>query len=82
MEEIDIRKSKARRTHKHTHRIHNKRKKYFAAENMSDSHLGIILETPAVCSCSACGNQRKYVGISKQEKRHYSNFQDFVKEFC
>ena len=82
MEEIDPRKIESRRTRKHTQRVHNKRKKYFAAEGRSPRHLGVILETPATCSCMMCGNPRKHAGGSLQEKRSEESFKAFIEEFC
>lgn len=42
-------------------RLKAKRKHYYCECFKNDpKHLGIIIDTPSVCSCSMCGNPRKY----------------------
>jgi hypothetical protein len=36
--------------------------------------LGVCINTPQVCSCLSCGNQRKWNGESISEKRNRDNF--------
>jgi len=58
----------------HTERMKRRAKKIYPA--IRDAHGNLIFEAQihlanhlAVCSCPACGNQRKYEGPTIQEKR-------------
>lgn len=57
----------ARRRH-HNRRIKEKRKGYWS-DNNDKRNLGRILSTPQLCSCRGCGNQRKWEGVTQQEKK-------------
>ena len=53
----------------HTNRLKKKRHSYWGGNN-TPKRLGILNTTPQSCSCLGCGNERKYVGESLQERRH------------
>lgn len=54
--------SRAIRRH-HAARLKRARRFYFASDNRTDPRrLGMVLQTPAPCSCSMCGNRRRYIG--------------------
>lgn len=52
--------SRAVRRH-HFYRIKNKRKHYWGAYRcLTAKELGMLVHTSAICSCTMCGNPRKY----------------------
>lgn len=62
--------SRALRRH-HAARLKRARRFYFARDNGADPRsLGMVLHTPAVCSCWMCGNARRIVGPTLAELRH------------
>lgn len=63
--------SRSTRIH-HSVRIKNNRRNYLNDGRLiSAKALGILLHTPALCSCWMCGNPRKYLNeITKQEVIH------------
>lgn len=63
--------SRALRRH-HDARLKKKRQYYYSYRQgrLSPRQLGLVLHTPALCSCYMCGNPRKYFGErSVQERR-------------
>lgn len=54
----------------HSLRIAEKRQGYWGGHaKQSKRLLGICTNTPCVCSCYSCGNQRKHWGKDHAEKR-------------
>lgn len=51
--------SRAIRRH-HVERIKKKRNKYWSWDDKDPRRLGMLVHTPAMCSCWMCGNERKY----------------------
>lgn len=70
----------------HYYRLKTKRKKYFSAMNCMDSNpsarrLGITLHTPCRCSCTMCGNPRKWFNqMTIQEQISHINFIEQMEE--
>lgn len=64
----------------HKARLKERRKKYInvtTSKNI-DVAVGVISNTPAICSCWMCGNPRKFFSeLTIQEKK----FKDIEKEF-
>jgi hypothetical protein len=55
----------------HYQRLKRKRKNYWY-RNLSDRHLGIVVNTPRVCSCPLCGNPRRHWNeMTVQERREF-----------
>lgn len=50
--------NRALRRH-HTQRVKRKRKDYWSGD-LDERRLGMVAHTPKPCSCSMCGNPRKY----------------------
>lgn len=70
----------ARRQAKRTKKAHtfNWIMYYLVDESLRNNQrfIGRHATTPHPCSCRACGNQRKYEGETRQEKRAKLNFDD------
>lgn len=60
-------KPRAQRRH-HYQRLKKKRKNYWGKIE-DEKRLGQAVDTPCDCSCMMCGNQRKIIGETRQEKR-------------
>ncbi len=59
--------SRAIRRH-HAARLKRIRRFYFGVDNRTDPRrLGMVLHTPAPCSCWMCGNPRHYNGPTRAE---------------
>ena len=62
-------KQRALRRH-HLDRVKKKRKHYWHGNAGADPRsAGLCLGTPCLCSCWMCGNQRKYHGLTIQERK-------------
>ncbi|MFB9241977.1 hypothetical protein IV454_29305 [Massilia antarctica] len=62
--------SRALRRH-HAVRLKRARRFYSGIDNATDPRRhGILLHTPAVCSCWMCGNPRPYIGPTIAELLH------------
>ncbi len=61
---------KSERRH-HIERLKKKREKYLCIGGKTDKRkIGMIVDTPCICSCTMCGNPRKHFGEKTiQEKR-------------
>ena len=60
----------------HRERLKKNRKSYWGYGSrwigtMDLQQLGMVVRTPALCSCLGCGNQRGYVGRPVKELRQY-----------
>lgn len=53
----------------HARRLKAKRTRYHNAGAGGEKAVGIVYQTPCLCSCWMCGNQRKHHGIRIQERR-------------
>jgi len=55
----------------HRERLKKKRRYYWNRDlyNESSKVLGQVVNTPHPCSCPGCGNARKYLGPTRQERR-------------
>lgn len=62
-------KTRAIRRH-HTDRLKASRNGFWGNNTQTDRQLGIVAQTPAVCSCWMCGNPRKFFSeLTMQEKK-------------
>lgn len=61
-------------------RLKQKRKSYWGMTNPNQKQLGRVSQYPAICSCPACGNSRKYYGNGNQgiSYKEYSD-REFLK---
>lgn len=59
-------------------RLKQKRKTYWGRDRkLDDRQLGIVVHTPAICSCWMCGNDRKYQDERTiQERRQMQDIED------
>ncbi len=55
-------------------RLKIKRKHYWSGNN-NPKRLGILTNTPKICSCIWCGNKRKYEGRTIPELQHSLDFE-------
>lgn len=65
--------SRALRRH-HVARLKHTRKHYWGRgpEALTGQNLGMVVATPANCSCCSCGNSRKWFGErTVQEQKQY-----------
>lgn len=53
--------ARALRRH-HAARLKAKRAHYWGGSDKTPRLLGLLSQTPALCSCPGCGNPRKYFG--------------------
>lgn len=54
----------------HKQRLKNTRRMFWGRDLSGDARaLGMVVKTPATCSCLACGNLRQAVGATRQERR-------------
>ncbi|RYC43696.1 hypothetical protein CTN06_06450 [Pectobacterium zantedeschiae] len=53
----------------HESRLKKKRIHYHNAGDGSAVAIGYCYQTPCLCSCWMCGNQRKHHGMNMQERR-------------
>ena len=64
--------SRAIRRH-HRERLKKARRNYwcyhYLNNPMSEAQLSVATGTPHPCSCLGCGNQRRYDGPTRQERR-------------
>lgn len=67
----------------HIARLKNTRKNYFNATWRSDpKQLGRIVQYPAMCSCTMCGNERKWFGYrTLDEKRGFDKMKDGIDDY-
>lgn len=64
--------SRALRRH-HTTRLKHARRHYWGEVLRLDARrLGMAIATPAACSCTMCGNPRKYFGERSLQERRFS----------
>jgi hypothetical protein len=62
--------SRALRRH-HAARLKRARRFYSGLDNLADPRrYGMVLHTPALCSCWMCGNSRRYTGPTRAELLH------------
>lgn len=61
-------KKRAVRRH-HAARLKAKRMYYYNAAAGGLAAVGIVYQTPCLCSCWMCGNQRKHHGMPIQERK-------------
>lgn len=50
----------------HRERLKNNRKNYWGGD-LTDRKIGILINTPKICSCWMCGNARNIYGKSLKE---------------
>lgn len=63
----------------HAKRLKSVRSKYWSWEKKDPRRLGMLLNTPALCSCVMCGNPRKYNDeITRKEIIHKLILKDFL----
>jgi hypothetical protein len=69
--------SRALRRH-HAARLKKARRFYQARDlRVETNYAGKVLNTPAVCSCWMCGNQRPYEGLTRAERRQVVDLADY-----
>ena len=52
----------------HKARLKKKRQRYWNQEQMPPNILGILMETPCMCSCPMCGNPRRHFGLKTRQE--------------
>lgn len=58
-----------RRYHKEC--LKKKRSNYYGRDDMDERELGMVSNTPKICSEACCGNPRKWFGeLTVQERKH------------
>lgn len=60
----------------HAARLKRKRSHYFNAGDRSPVAIGSCYQTPCLCSCWMCGNQRKHFGMGMQELKARAKYTD------
>jgi len=64
----------------HEQRLKKKRSNYFVS-GKTDKQKGMVFITPKLCSCPACGNERKHFNcVTKQEFISDVQFREDLKE--
>lgn len=82
-------RGKAIRRH-HYQRLKRRRKRYWSGPIGSnptvryawteDQRLGFLATTPQNCSCRGCGNQRKWEGPTRQERKAELDGEEQIQE--
>lgn len=64
----------------HQERLRKKRQVYYDGYAKDDKReLGILVDTPTVCSCWMCGNPRRYFGELTIQERRMMNDKDTMR---
>jgi len=66
----------------HIARLKRTRKNYWWPDRSGNTprQLGMLTQTPAICSCDMCGSQRKYEGRTLQELREIEMMREQMEE--
>ncbi len=65
-------RSKKRASRRHHRARLKKKRQYYRGRRLTDAALGIVVNTPTLCSCWMCGNPRKYFGEQTIQERRAS----------
>jgi len=72
----------------HYNRLKKSRAHYWGYEGMFRDYkrmnheiLGQVISTPQRCSCSVCGNQRKYYGKTLKEKIYFLSTEEELLDY-
>lgn len=67
----------------HVARLKRLRRGYHSQDlSANPKWIGRVVQTPQLCSCRACGNQRHWEGRTRQEQRGLLNMAEQMEELA